>query len=201
LLSSPLSLPQPTVASRGWKDSGYGTDLPPADPGLALQAVEEQLSVDHQALTDFGNAAQSVLIIDSRRMQAVYDHNPYLLEQDRQTSRARMRENYDYVIATLKSFAVRLQGYHQALVDLQDSSRNITTVEAQNSLYHLRDRASSLEYELQNLHGVTLARGEYRPHRPPRRWDAGFERNRLDPTVGDFERYDGGEPWPDDSYK
>ena len=201
LLSSPLNLPQPTTASRGWKDSGYGTDLPPADPELGLLAIEQQLKDDHQALTDFGNAAKAVLTTDSRRMQAVYDHNPYLLEQDRQTARFRMRENYDYVMATLKDFARRLQAYHQALQDLQTTSPNVPIVEAQNSLYHLRDRASSVEYELQNLHGVTLARGVYRPHSPPRRWDAGYERNRLDPTVGDFERYDGGEPWPDESYK
>ena len=201
LLSSPLSLPEPTMASRGWKDSGYGTDLPPANPELRLRAIEEQLKDDHQALTDFGNAARDVLITDSRRMQAVYDHNPYLLEQDRRSARSRMRENYDYVVATLKDFARRLQGYHVALEDLQTTSPDVPIIEAQNSLYHLRDRASSVEYELQNLHGVTLARGVYRPHSPPRRWDAGYERNRLDPTVGDFERYDGQEPWPDESYK
>ncbi|MDA7947692.1 MAG: hypothetical protein MPJ78_09470 [Hyphomicrobiaceae bacterium] len=201
LLSSPLILPEPTMASRGWKDSGYGTDLPPASPELRLEAIDRQLRADHQALTDFGESSRRVLITDSRRMQAVYDHNPYLLEQDRQTARARMRENYDYVIATLKEFATRLQAYHQALQELQDTSPNVPVVEAENTLYHLRDRASSLEYELQNLHGVTLARGQYRPHRPPRRWDAGYERNRLDPTVGDFERYHGQEKWPDPSYK
>ncbi len=188
LLSSPLSLPDPTMASRGWKDSGYGTDLPPANPDLRLRAIDEQLATDHEALTDFGDAARRVLITDSRRMQAVYDHNPYLLEQDRQTARARMRENYDYVIAVLKDFARRLQSYHQALQDLQVTSPNVPIVEAQNSLFHLRDRAGSLEYELKNLHEVTLARGVYRPHSPPRRWDAGYERNRLDPSVGDFER-------------
>ena len=189
LLSSPLRLPEPTMASRGWKDSGYGTDLPPANAGLRMQAMEEQLAADHQALTEFGRAAQRVLMTDARRMQAVYDHNPYLLVQDRRSARERMRENYDYVIAVLNDFARRLQAYHQAIADFQVASPNVPVVDARNSLYHLRDRAASLEYELKNLHEVTLARGIYRPHRPPRRWDAGYERNRLDPSEGDFERY------------
>ncbi len=201
-LASPVNLAGPTSASYGWKDSGYGTGRLGPNPEMRLRTIDEQLDIDQRALTDFGVASRSVLITDSRRMQAVYDHNPYLLEQDRQSARARMRENYDYVMSVLQDFAKRLQTYGHALRGIEDEARNLVVADVRNSLYHLRDRAASLEYELRNLHGVTLARGDYRPPREPRRWDAGYASRRNPPPDGSFEEFPSdGNAGFGDSYK
>lgn len=163
-LSSPLAPPPHPAAG---PSGGYGGPrshyykLP--NP---LAAIEESLQLDHQALTHFGQAARRVLLTDSRRMQAVFDHDPVLLVEDKRSARKRMKENYTFIEQTFQDFGRRFQAYYYALDEIKISKPNLVTAELDGSLKHLRERTASLKYELTRYFGAAVARrGDYRPPR------------------------------------
>ncbi|MHA1165028.1 MAG: hypothetical protein ACTSP0_05520 [Alphaproteobacteria bacterium] len=163
-LSSPLTPPQSPAAG---PSGGYGGarsyyyKVP--NP---LAKIEENLQIDHQVLTHFGQAARRVLITDSRRMQAVYDHDPNILIEDKRSARERMKENYVFIEQTFEDLGRRFLAYNYELDELKNSKPDLVTVEMDGSLNHLRDRAASLKYELTRYFGTAVARkGDYRPPR------------------------------------
>ncbi|MFQ5625273.1 MAG: hypothetical protein ACE5FM_01295 [Methyloligellaceae bacterium] len=144
---------------------GYGAGPGPNHNDHPLAAIEVELKIDHQALTQFGNASRRVLVTDSRRMQAVYEHDPNLLVEDKRSARERMRENLDFIESTFKDFARRQQTFHYSIDEVRTNSPDVLTIELEGSLNHLRDRAASLKYELTHFFGAAIARGDYQPPR------------------------------------
>lgn len=166
-LSSPL-IPAPYRARGAYGTSGYGSyGATPASyqNSHPLSAIEAELKMDHQALTQFGNASRRVLITDSRRMQAVDEHDPSLLVNDKRSARERMKENLDFIKYTFENFDIRLRIFHSSINDARTSSPDVFTVELEGSLNHLRDRAASLKYELTHFFAAAAARGDYLPPR------------------------------------
>ena len=163
-LSSPL---MPAQSPAAGPSGGYGGarshyyNVP--NP---LARIEENLQIDHQALTHFGRAARRVLLTDSRRMQAVYDHDPNILIEDKRSARERMKENYVFIEQIFDDLGRRFQAYNYELDELKISKPEMVTVVMDGSLNHLRDRAASLKYELTRYFGKAVARtGDYRPPR------------------------------------
>lgn len=162
-LSSPLPSPQSAAGPRG----GYGgTRSHYYNSPNTLAMIEKELQIDHQVLTHFGQAARRVLITDSRRMQAVYDHDPNILVEDKRSARERMKENYVFIEQTFQDLGRRFQAYNQELDEMKISKSGLVTVEIDGSLGHLRDRTASLKYELTRYFGTAVSRrGDYRPPR------------------------------------
>lgn len=166
-LSSPL-IPSPQGAVGRYGSSGYGgydARPGPGPIGHPLAAIGEELKRDHQTLTQFGTASRRVLVTDSRRMQAVYEHDPNLLVEDKRSSRERMRENFSFVESTFEDFGRRMQAFYYAIDEIRTNAPAALTVELEGSLTHLRDRSASLEYELTHYFGAVVSRGEYQPPR------------------------------------
>jgi hypothetical protein len=165
-LASPLNpVPPASGLPPGSRYGGYGDWKDPERPAGALAIIAQELDTDHQALTNFGQAARRVLTTDSRRMQAVYDHDPYVLVQDKRSARERMRENLAFIESVFADFGYRLQAYHYAIAESRTNEPDAIVVDLESSLGHLRDRAASLEYELTHFFGAAVARGDYRPPR------------------------------------
>ena len=177
-LASPL-IPSPRGAGGPYGGPG------PVDP---LAVLEGELKRDHQALTQFGTAARRVLFIDSRRMQAVYEKDPNLLVEDKRSARERMRENFSFIELTFEDLGGRLNAYYYAIDEIRSGAPGAVAVQLEGSLNHLRDRSSSLEYELTRYFGAAVARGDYQPPR-----FASKERPRYGP-VGPYQR--SGRPMP-----
>jgi hypothetical protein len=163
-LSSPLAPPQHPAAGPGGGYGGARSHYYKVPNPLAK--IDENLVIDHQVLTHFGQAARRVLITDSRRMQAVYDHDPDILIEDKRSARERMKENYAFIEQTFDDLGRRFQAYNYELDELKISEPDLVTVELDGSLKHLNDRAASLKYELTRYFGAAVARrGDYRPPR------------------------------------
>lgn len=141
----------------GWKDADRHEG--------AVAFLASELDADHQALTNFGQAARRVLITDSRRMQAVHENDPYVLVEDKTSARERMRENLAFIESVFTDFGYRLQAYHYAIAEGSANEPEAVVVDLDSSLRHLRDRTASLEYELTHYFGSAVARGDYRPPR------------------------------------
>lgn len=179
-LSSPLN-PSPQGTFGPYGSSGYGgynTRPAARQPGHPLAAIEDELKGDHRALTRFGTASRRVLVTDSRRMQAVFEHDPILLVEDKRSSRERMKENFSFIESTFADFGRRLQAFYYAIDEKRANAPDTFTIELEGSLNHLRDRTASLEYELTHYFGAAVARGEYQPPR-----FASRERPRFEPPA------------------
>lgn len=160
-LASPL---MPSPPSDAGARGGYGVNY--YRPSNPLAVIDESLQIDHQALTQFGLAARRVMFTDSRRMRAVYDNDPMILVEDKQTALVRKKENFAFVEQTFQDFGRRLQAYYYALDESKISQPYLVTVEMDGSLSHLRDRTASLQYELTTYFGTAVARrGDYHPPR------------------------------------
>jgi len=151
------------IASSGY--GGYGAGSGPNHHGHPLAAIEVELKMDHQALTLFGNASRRVLVTNGRHMRAVYENDPYLLVEDKRSAREHMRENLDFIESTFKDFGRRLRSFHYSINEVRTNSPDEFTIQLEKSLNHLRDRATSLKYELSHFFGAAIARGEYQPPR------------------------------------
>lgn len=163
-LSSPLAPPQTPAAGPSGGYGGARSHYYKRPNPLA--GIEENLQIDHQVLTHFGQAARRVLITDSRRMQAIYDHDPNILVEDKRSARTRMKENYTFIEQTFGDLERRIRTYKYALDEIKISKPNLTTVEMDGSLNHLHDRTAALKYELTRYFGTAVARrGDYRPPR------------------------------------
>jgi len=166
-LSSPL-MPVRNGAVGPYGNSGYsdyGATPEAIQIGHPLAAIDVELKMDHQTLTQFGTALRRVLVTDSRRMQAVYDHDSYILVEDKHSARERLRENLDFIESTFKDFASRLRAFHYSINEVRTNSPDVLTIELEGSLNHLRDRAASLKYELSHFFKAGIAHGDYQPPR------------------------------------
>lgn len=163
-LSSPLTPLQSPSAGPGGGFGGSRSNYYNAPSPLAV--IDEELQIDHQVLTHFGQAARRVLITDSRRMQAVYDKDPMILVEDKRSARERMKENYVFIEQTFQDLGRRVQTYRYALDELRNTKPELVTVELDGSLNHLHERMTSLNYELTRYFGTAVSRrGDYVPPR------------------------------------
>lgn len=166
-LSGPLNTAR-NGASGPNGNSGYGSyGIRPVSyrNSHPLSAIEIELEIDHQALTQFGNASRRVLITVSKRMQAVDENAPNLRVKDKRFARKRMRKNLDFIESTFKDFDGRLRGFHSLINEVRTNSPDVFTIELEGSLDRLRDRAASLKYELTQFFATASAQGEYQPPR------------------------------------
>ena len=165
--------PRPTNISYDAQLGGYGSGHWTESSENPIAFLAYQLNSDHRALTLFGEAARRVLASDSRHIDSVLKRDPGLRAQEKQATRIRMQENYEYIESVFEESAGRLKAYHYAIEDLRVSAPDVVVSEARGSLHHLRDRTASLNYELSNFFRAALARSDSIPIRPDPRVYAG----------------------------
>lgn len=133
--------------------------------GHPLAALQDELNMDHQALTQFGIASRRVLAPDSGGTQPVFEFGLNRLVENGQPAREHLRENISFIETTLEGFRRRLQAFYYAIEKIRPNAPDAFTTELKGSLNHLRDRSVSLEYDLTKYIGTAVARGEYQPPR------------------------------------
>lgn len=158
----------PAKISYDDKMGGYGTGHWVRNSENPLLLLGRDIDSDHHSLTQFGHSAHRVLVSDSQRLDTMLKRDRGLRAKERDGARARLQENYDYIKTVFDDFGRRLQAYHYAIEDVRAHEPDAVLIEMRGSLDHLRDRAASIKYELDNYYRATLARSDAHPARPER---------------------------------
>jgi hypothetical protein len=179
----------PSKTSYDARMGGYGTGHWVQNSESPLLLLGRDIDSDHHALTQFGHSDHRVLVSDSQRLDTMLKRDRGLRARERNGARARLQENYDYIKTVFDDFGRRLRAYHYAIEDVRAHDPDAVVVEMRGSLDHLRDRAASIKYELDNFYRAALARSDAHPPRPER------ERSGRRDRYSYRQHPDGGEPY------
>lgn len=179
----------PSKTSYDARMGGYGTGHWVQNSESPLLLLGRDIDSDHHALTQFGHSDHRVLVSDSQRLDTMLKRDRGLRARERDGARARLQENYDYIKTVFDDFGRRLRAYHYAIEDVRAHDPDAVVVEMRGSLDHLRDRAASIKYELDNFYRAALARSDAHPPRPER------ERSGRRDRYSYRQHPDGGEPY------